>query len=353
MVTGGRTEIRSSTRKRFGRCGPVPTPGTGPQRPPPAGTLAPGDEAGGRRAHASPSVRRFARELGVDLARVQGSGPKDRITQDDVRAYVKTALAAPAPAPVPTPGAGLGFRLPELPAVDFAAFGPVEVRPLTRIQRLSGPNLHRNWLSIPHVTQFDEADITDLEAFRQAQGEEAKGRGVRLTLFTFLMKAAIAALKRYPQFNTSLDQSGENLVLKGYFHIGVAVDTPQGLVVPVVRDADHKGLWDLAVELAAVSDKARGRKLMPGDMQGGCFTISSLGGIGGGHFTPIINAPEVAILGVGRATLKPVWRDNAFVPRLILPLALSYDHRVIDGAAGARFTTHLSRLLGDIRRLLL
>ncbi|CAK0780391.1 Dihydrolipoyllysine-residue acetyltransferase component of pyruvate dehydrogenase complex [Gammaproteobacteria bacterium] len=341
----------------------IALPGQGLERPPPAGTLAQRNETTSSLAHASPSVRRFARELGVDLTRVQGSGPKGRVTQEDVRSYVKSALTTPMVASGASlhgeKGTGpMGIRLPELPVVDFSAFGPVEVRPLSRIQRLSGPNLHRNALAIPHITQFDEADITELESFRQAaettppttSADETK---IRLTLLAFLMKATVAALRRYPQFNAALDQSGENLILKSYFHIGVAVDTAYGLVVPVIREVDRKGLWDLAAELAVVSDKARARKLMPDDMQGGCFTLSSLGGIGGSHFTPIINAPEVAILGIGRATMKPVWQNNAFVPRRMLPLSLSYDHRVIDGAAGARFITYLSQLLGDIRRLLL
>ncbi len=313
-------------------------------------------------AHAGPSVRRFARELGVDLARVRGSGPKGRITQDDVKAYIKTTLTAPTVLPEANlhgekGGLLRGFNLPELPVVNFADFGPVKMQPLSSLQRLSGPNLHRNALSIPHITQFDEADITELESFRQTAAAspppQLSGGAPRLTLLAFIMKAMVAALLRYPQFNASLDERCENLILKDYFHIGVAVDTKNGLVVPVIRNVDQKGLWDLAAELAVVSEKARARKLSPGDLQGGCFTLSSLGGIGGSHFTPIINAPEVAILGIGRAATKPVWQEGVFVPRLLLPLSLSYDHRVIDGAAGARFVTYLSQLLGDIRRLLL
>ncbi len=310
-------------------------------------------------AHASPSVRRFARELGVDLAKVQGSGAKGRILQEDIKGYIKIALhTTPRPGSEDnkeTPRTGMGWNLPDLPIVDFAAFGPIKIQPLSGLQRISGPTLHRNALSIPHITQFDEADITDLESFRQTVSASPPPGEIkpRLTLLVFLMKAMVAVLRRYPTFNASLDRGGEQLILKDYFHIGVAVDTPNGLVVPVLRDVDRKGIWDLAIELSVLSEKARARKLQPADIQGGCFTLSSLGGIGGSHFTPIINVPEVAILGIGRATMKPVWQNNAFVPRLMLPLSLSYDHRVIDGAAGARFITHLSKLLGDIRHLLL
>ena len=308
--------------------------------------------AKGRKAHASPTVRRFARELGVDLTFVKGSGLKGRILKEDVQGYVKQALTQGAPAPAAT---ALPFALPPAPEVDFARFGPIEIRELSRIQKLSGRHLHRAWLSIPHVTQFDAADITDLEAFRKAQQDEATARGVKLTLLPFLLKAVATALGRMPTFKASLTADGEGLVLKHYTHIGVAVDTPQGLMVPVVRDVDRKGLQDLARELTDLSQKARDGKLLPADMQGGCFSISSLGGIGGSAFTPIVNAPEVAILGVSRAARQPVWREEAgaFVPRLMLPLSLSYDHRVIDGADGARFTHLLGELLGDIRRLLL
>ncbi len=303
--------------------------------------------------HASPSVRKFARELGVELAKVRGSGPKGRITQADVQAFVNGAMSkAPAAAPAAR-AAGLPFNLPEWPDVDFAKFGPVESRPLSRIKKLSGANLHRNWISIPHVTQFDDADITDLEAFRKESGAAAEKQGFKLTLLAFMIKACVNALRQFPEFNASLDRAGENLVLKKYFHIGVAVDTPEGLVVPVVRDADRKGVYDLARELAAISALARERKLKPGDMQGGTFSISSLGGIGGTAFTPIINAPEVAILGVSRSVTRAVYRDGVLVPRLMLPLSLSYDHRVIDGAAGARFTSYLASVLSDIRRSLL
>jgi len=305
--------------------------------------------------HASPSIRKFARELGVDLARVQGSGPKGRILQEDVQAFVKgivTGAAAAAAAPA-AKGGGQPFNLPAMPDVDFAKFGPVESKPLSRIQKLSGANLHRNWVSIPHVTQFDEADITDLESFRKQNSAVAEKQGFKLTMLAFLVKASVTALKQFPEFNSSLDKTGENLVMKKYFHIGVAVDTPDGLVVPVIRDADRKGVFDLAKELADISKLARDKKLKAGDMQGGTFSISSLGGIGGTLFTPIINAPEVAILGVSRSTTRPVWDGKAFVPRLVLPLSLSYDHRVIDGASGARFTSYLSTVLSDIRRTLL
>jgi len=301
------------------------------------------------RPHASPSVRKFARELGVDLAAVSGSGPKARITQADVQAFVKKAMQRPPAAGAP----GLGLQLPEWPRVDFAKFGPIETKPLSRIKRLSGPNLHRNWVSIPHVTQFDEADITELEAFRKDNAQAAEKAGVKLTMLAFLVKAAVTALRQYPECNASLDAGGENLVVKKYFHIGVAVDTPDGLVVPVIRDADRKGVLDLARELAELSKAAREKKLKPSDMQGGTFSISSLGGIGGTAFTPIINAPEVAILGVSRSQMRPVYLDGQFVPRLILPFSLSYDHRVIDGAAAARFTSYLASVLSDIRRTLL
>jgi pyruvate dehydrogenase E2 component (dihydrolipoamide acetyltransferase) len=303
--------------------------------------------------HASPSVRKFARELGVDLARVKGGGPKRRILHTDVQAYVKGALAAvPAPAAAPKGGA-LPFNLPAWPEVDFAKFGPVETRPLSRLQKLSGPNLHRNWVSIPHVTQFDEADITDLEAFRKSNTAETEKQGFKLTMLAFMIKACVTALRQHPNFNSSLDRAGENLVVKKYYNIGVAVDTPEGLVVPVVRDADRKGVFDVARELSEISRLAREKKLKPGDMQGGTFSISSLGGIGGTAFTPIINAPEVAILGVSKSSLRPVWTGKEFAPRLMLPLSLAYDHRVIDGAAAARFTAYLASVLGDIRRTLL
>ena len=310
----------------------------------PTAALEPQTPAG--RAHASPSVRRFARELGVDLGRVTGGGPKNRIVREDVQAFVKTELARPR-------GGGPGFNLPPMPQVDFAKYGPVQLQPLSRIKKLSGANLHRNWLSIPHITQHDDADITELEAFRKSQADQAKKEGVRFTLLAFLIKAVVVALKQYPQFNASLSADGESLVLKQYFHIGVAVDTPLGLVVPVIRDADKKGLLDLARELGVVSSRMRDGKINPADLQGGCFSISSLGGLGGTLFTPIINAPEVAILGVGKSAVKPVWDGKQFAPRLLLPLSLSYDHRVIDGAQGARFIAFLGNMLSDIRRLVL
>ena len=303
--------------------------------------------AGDGSVHASPSVRRFARELGVDLTKVTGSGLKQRILKEDVQAFVKSELARPRG------GGGLPFNLPPPPQVDFAKFGPVKLQPLTRIKKLSAGHLHRNWLGIPHVTQHDEADITELEAFRKQRAEEVREQGIRFTPLVFLLKASVLALKHYPQFNASLAPDGENLVLKEYFHIGIAVDTPQGLVVPVFRDVDKKGLLDLARELGEVSARMRDGKIHPTDLQGGCFSISSLGGIGGTTFTPIINAPEVAILGVSKAQIKPVWDGKQFAPRLMMPLSLSYDHRVIDGAQGARFLSFLGGALSDIRQLIL
>ena len=304
-------------------------------------------QAGGR-GHASPSIRRFARELGVDLGQVRGTAAKGRITKEDVQGFVKQALAQPRGAA----GAGLPGLLP-WPDVDFAKFGEIETRALARIKKISGANLHRNWVMIPHVTQFDEADISEMEAFRKSLAAEHAKQGLKITPLAFLLKACAAALQQFPEFNASLDASGENLVLKKYIHIGVAVDTPDGLMVPVIRNVDQKGILQLARELGEISQKARDKKLSAADMQGGCFSISSLGGIGGTAFTPIINAPEVAILGVSRSSMKPVWQDGEFVPRLMLPLSLSYDHRVIDGAAGARFITALSQVLADIRRLAL
>ena len=303
--------------------------------------------------HASPSVRKFARELGVDLARVKGSGPKGRITQVDVQEFVKGVMRGAPGAASPAARSGLSFDLPEWPQVDFAKFGPVETKPLSRIRKLSGAFLHRNWVSIPHVTQHDEADITELEAFRKENSQVAEKGGFKLTMLAFLVKASVNALKEFPEFNASLDKTGDNLVIKKYYHIGVAVDTLEGLLVPVIKDADRKGVFDLAKELAEISKAAREKKLKPDAMRGGTFSISSLGGIGGTAFTPIINAPEVAILGVARSQMRPVFRDGAFVPRLMLPLSLAYDHRVIDGAAGARFTSYLASVLSDIRRTLL
>jgi pyruvate dehydrogenase E2 component (dihydrolipoamide acetyltransferase) len=306
--------------------------------------------ASGRTPHASPAVRRFARELGVDLGQVKGSGRKGRILKDDVQGFVKQALTAGAAVPA---AGGLPFQLPAAPEVDFGRFGQIETRPLPRIKRISGAHLHRCWLSVPHVTQFDEADITELEAFRKAQKAAAERAGIKLTFMPFLLKAVAGALNQMPNVKASLAPDGEQLIVKHYTHIGVAVDTPNGLVVPVIRDVDKKGVFELAGELMQVSAKARDGKLLPGDMQGGVFSISSLGGIGGTAFTPIVNAPEVAILGVSRSEMKPVWNGAEFVPRLMLPLSLSYDHRVVDGAEGVRFTTLLAELLADIRRLLL
>ena len=316
----------------------------------PSSTIASVDEAGFAHAHASPAVRRFARELGVDLSKVKGSGPKARILKDDVQAFVKGALSRPAPAAA---SGGFGFALPAMPSIDFSKFGPIEAKPLSRIKKISGANLHRNWVSIPHVTQNDEVDITELEAFRKQMSDDAQKQGVKLTPLAFLMKGCVAALKKYPQFNASLSPEGDTLILKQYYHLGVAVDTPNGLVVPVIRDCDKKGVMQLAKELGDISAKARDGKLSPGEMQGGTFSISSLGGIGGSNFTPIINAPEVAILGASRSATKPIWKDGQFVPRLMLPLSLSYDHRVVDGAEGARFITYLNGVLSDIRRLIL
>jgi pyruvate dehydrogenase E2 component (dihydrolipoamide acetyltransferase) len=308
-------------------------------------------EPGGVKLHASPSVRKFARELGVDLAIVKGSGPKNRILTADVQAFVKGAIAhGPAPASQPVAG-GVGLNLLPWPKVDFAKFGPVEVQPLSRIKKLSGANLARNWVMIPHVTNNDEADITELEAFRVQLNKENEKAGIRVTMLAFLVKACVAALKKHPELNSSLD--GDNLVLKRYYHIGFAADTPNGLVVPVIKEADRKGVLDIARETGELAKQAREGKLKPADMQGGTFSISSLGGIGGTSFSPIINAPEVAILGVSRSATKPVWDGKAFVPRLVLPLSLSYDHRVIDGAAAARFNAYLAQLLADFRRVML
>lgn len=298
----------------------------------------------GAEIHAGPSVRRLAREFGVDLSRVKPTGPKERILKEDVQAFVKKALAG---------GAGMGSALPQTPVVDFSQFGAIENKPLSRIKRLTAVNLHRNWVLIPHVTQFDEADITELEAFRKEQQKQAEKQSIKLTPLVFVMKAVVTTLKEFPTFNASLDPSGEQLILKKYFHLGVAVDTADGLVVPVIRDVDKKGLLELARELGEVSAKARAKTLTAADMQGSSFTISSLGGIGGTAFTPIVNLPDVAILGVSKAAMKPVYQEGHFVPRLMLPLSLSYDHRVIDGAEGARFIVYLAACLADMRRWLL
>jgi pyruvate dehydrogenase E2 component (dihydrolipoamide acetyltransferase) len=313
------------------------------QAPQPSVTIAPGGKA-----HASPAIRRFARELGVQIAQVKGSGEKGRVTKDDVQNFVKAALAQPRG----TSG-GNGLQVLAMPVVDFAKFGAIETRPLSRIRKISGANLHRNWVTIPHITQFDEADITEMEAFRKELNVEYAKQNIKITPLAFMLKAAVVALQEFPEFNASLDNGGENLVLKKYFHIGVAVDTPEGLVVPVLRDADKKGIVQLAKELGEISARAREKKITAAEMQGGCFSISSLGGIGGTAFTPIINAPELAILGVSKAIIKPMHQDDTFVARLMLPLSLSYDHRVIDGAAAARFIVFLSQVLADTRRLAL
>lgn len=312
-------------------------------------TSTPIDEAAFAKAHASPSVRRFARELGVNLGLVSGSGPKQRILREDIQAYVKTELSKTRS------GSGAELNLLPWPQVNFAKFGPVELKPLSRIKKISGANLHRNWVMIPHVTQFDEADITDLEALRKESNEATRKDGVKVTILAFLMRAAISALKKFPEFNASLDSDGDemNLVVKNYYHLGFAADTPNGLMVPVIRDVDQKGVITIGRKMADLAALAREGKLKPAEMQGASFTISSLGGIGGTAFTPIINAPEVAILGVSRASIKPVYRDGEFIPRLMLPLSLSYDHRVIDGATAARFTSHLVEVLADMRRVLL
>jgi len=302
--------------------------------------------------YASPAIRRFARELGVDLTRVAGSGSKGRIVREDVSTFVKSVMSGSADTAGARQG-GFGFDFPELPEIDYSRYGEVEKQPLSRIRKLSAGHLHRNWIGIPHVTQHDEADINDMEAFRKANADDALAQGFKLTPLVFLIKATVAALKKFPQFNASLDRDGESLVLKKYFNVGVAVDTPDGLVVPVIHNCERKGIMELASELAEISGKARDKKLKPQDIQGGCISISSLGGIGGTSFTPIINAPEVAILGVSRSRMAPVWDGSDFQPRLMLPLSLSYDHRVIDGADAARFTRYLASRLEDLRRLTL
>ena len=319
---------------------PSPAPATRPAiRPAPDASSSPSGPA-----HASPSVRKMARELGVDLSRVTGTGPRGRVLQEDVQKFVKEALAGQGPG-------GGGLDLLPWPKVDFARFGPVETRPLARIRKIAGANLARNWVMIPHVTQFDEADVTDLEAFRVQLNQDQQGKGPKVTLLAFLVKGAVAALQHFPEFNSSLE--GDSLVLKRYFHVGFAADTPNGLMVPVIRDADRKGILDIARELSELAAKARDGKLAASDIQGGSFSISSLGGIGGTAFTPIVNAPEVAILGASRVAVRPVWDGERFAPRQMLPLSLSYDHRVIDGAAGARFTTYLAGVLKDMRRAML
>ena len=335
---------------------PTPPAPAAPAAPAPAAPVATEPAVAGSLAHASPSIRKFARELGVDLARVPGNGRKGRITQEDVQNFVKGVMAAPASSASAAAGkGGAGLDLLPWPSLDFAKFGATELLPLSRIKKLSGPNLHRNWVMIPHVTQFDEADITELEEFRIASNAAlAKAKDTRkLTMLAFVIKASVAALKKYPAFNASIDATGDNLILKQYYNIGFAADTPNGLMVPVIKDVDKKGFGQIAQEMADLSAQARDGKLRSPDMQGATFTISSLGGIGGTAFTPIINAPEVAILGLSKAAMKPVWDGKQFVPRLMMPLSLSYDHRVIDGAMGARFAVYLADLLGDMRKTLL
>ncbi len=302
------------------------------------------DEKRFNKAYASPSVRKFARELGVDLGGVEGTSRKGRINKDDVKGFVKKALS--------TKGSGSSLGVAPMPEIDYSKFGEIETLSLSKINKLTGQFLHRSWVTVPHVTQFDEADITEMEAFRKQMGKELEKDGIKITPLAFIIRAVVTTLKLYPRFNSSLDITGENLILKKYFNIGVAVDTPDGLVVPVIREADQKSLVEISQEIREFAQKARDKKLKPSDMQGGCFTISSLGGIGGTKFTPIVNAPEVAVLGVSKSQMQPQWDGNEFKPRLMLPLCLSYDHRVIDGADGARFTTHLSKMLSDIRRMM-
>jgi len=338
QVEQKKTETKEPAEKSTNRTSP---------KPPPVPVELP-QQASGKIAHASPSVRKFARELGVEISTVTGTGRKGRITKDDVKQHIKTAMQSSGKMVVTS-----NFDVPPFPAVDFTAFGEVEIQALSRIQKISGKYLHRNWVRIPHVTQYDEADITELEAFRNENKAEAKEQGFNLTPLAFMVKAMAKALKKFPKFNASLDVDGENLIFKKYFHIGIAVDTPNGLVVPVIRDCDKKEVFEIAKEMRDISIKAREGKLAPGDMQGGCISISSLGGIGGTAFTPIINAPEVAILGVSRSGIKPVWNGKEFEPRLMLPLSLSYDHRVIDGADAARFIVYLSSILSDMKKMLL
>ena len=325
----------------------APDPRAPQGRPSPTASLAP-EPTPRAVSHATPAMRRYARELGVDLAKVKGTGRKGRILREDISGFVKRALAAPAPGV-----AAAETGIPPIPAVDFGKFGEIETRPLGRIKRISGPHLHRSWVNVPHVTNHDEADVTDLEAFRRSIKEEAAADGVRITLLAFVTRAVAATLAEFPTFNASLGSDGDTLVVKKYIHIGIAVDTPNGLMVPVLRDADRKGVYDLAREMAELGVRAREGALKSEELQGGTFTISSLGGIGGTAFTPIINAPEVAILGLSRTRMTPVWDGSAFQPRLMLPLDLSWDHRVVDGAEAARFLAHLARLLADVRRLLL
>jgi pyruvate dehydrogenase E2 component (dihydrolipoamide acetyltransferase) len=331
----------------------APAPTAAAPTPPPAAAPAPAAPAAGAPdivgVHAGPSVRRMAREFDIDLGSVTGTGPKGRITKEDLLGF----LRGPAQAPAAAPAAAAGTGIPEIPAQDFSKFGPVETKPLVRIKRISGPFLHRSWLNVPHVTHNDEADITDLDKYRKELDTAAKAEGYRVTLLAFLVKACVSVLKQFPDFNSSLSPEKDSLIVKKFYNIGIAVDTPEGLVVPVVKDADRKGIVELSKEFGEISTKARDGKLGPNDLQGGTFTISSLGGIGGTSFTPIVNAPEVAILGVVRSKMSPVWNGSEFIPRMMLPVSLSYDHRVIDGAAAARFTKQLCHLLEDDRRLLL
>ncbi|WP_414691164.1 dihydrolipoyllysine-residue acetyltransferase [Noviherbaspirillum sp.] len=344
---------------------PAPAPAATPPSPPnltlveskpvPTAALEPREETG-IKPHASPSVRKFSRELGVDLVRLRGTGPKGRILHEDVQNYVKAIMsghAEAAPAAPVAKGGGIGLELLPWPSLDFSKFGETELQPLSRIKKISGPNLHRNWVMIPHVTQFDEADVTELEEFRKESNNAFAKSGIKLTMLAFVIRASVAALKKFPVFNSSLDEKGENLILKKFFNIGFAADTPNGLVVPVVKNADTKSISQIAQEMGDLSAQAREGKLKPADMQGATFTISSLGGIGGTAFTPIINAPEVAILGLSKSSIKPVWDGKQFAPRLMLPLSLSYDHRVIDGAMAARFAAYLAEVLGDMRKTLL
>ncbi|CAM8651972.1 AceF Pyruvate/2-oxoglutarate dehydrogenase complex, dihydrolipoamide acyltransferase (E2) component, and related enzymes [Oxalobacteraceae bacterium] len=345
---------------------PAPAAPAATSAPPSAPTAAPqaasvttapasvaASTSNGQKSHASPSVRKFARELGVELLRVSGSGPKGRILLEDVQGFVKGVMSGSSAAPVAGGGGGMGMSLLPWPSLDFSKFGETELQPLSRIKKISGPNLHRNWVMMPHVTQFDDADITELEEFRKSANESLAKSGVKLTMLAFVIKASVSALKKFPAFNASLDANGENLILKHYYHIGFAADTPNGLVVPVVKNAEKKGVAEIAKEMGELSAQARDGKLKPADMQGASFTISSLGGIGGTKFTPIINAPEVAILGLSKSAIQPVWDGKQFVPRLIMPLSLSYDHRVIDGAMGARFIVYLGEVLADMRKTLL
>jgi len=357
--TGGAAAPAAAAPAPAAAAAPSPAPAAAPA--PAVAAAAPASQGSvqtGKLAHASPSIRKFARELGVDLGKVPGTGPKGRITQIDVQNFVKGVMAGTVAAPAAAGGAvggGGNFSVLPWPSLDFSKFGETELLPLSRIKKISGPNLHRNWVQIPHVTQFDDADITDLEAFRvESNNANAKNKdATKLTMLAFVIKASVAALKKFPTFNSSLDEKGENLILKKYYNIGFAADTPNGLVVPVIKNADQKSVTQIAKEMTELSAQAREGKLKPTDMQGATFTISSLGGIGGTHFTPIVNAPEVAILGLSKASTKPVWDGKAFQPRLMMGTSLSYDHRVIDGAMGARFSVYLSEVLGDMRKILL